>query len=634
MNRRIYISSILLSATVLIICDLLLTGDKHFEFLYSLLVILSVWMQGRKITIQIGLLSTAIILSRYFLHFKGLQFESVITAVFIPVMFTWAFVYVVVLYKGELAKSGTMNERLTAMFRNATEGIIISNTFGEIVMINPHAELMFGYEKGELSGQQIEQLVPDRFSRKHVNHRQNYYSEQESRPMGYGITLYGKRKDQSELPVEISLSTFKINNELYIISFIIDITERRKQEEAIVRANEELEMRVLQRTQELALTNTSLKNEMKERLRVEDALRNSERLYNVMASHFPNGFICVINSNYECVFIDGKELQDLGFRREQLEGTPIFDFPVLPWDDKMKLQLSKVFQWKSTSFDVQRDECIYSVKAVPLPDAKGFVNEILLVVQNVTEMRNSEREIQDALEKERELNELKSKFVSIASHEFRTPLSTILSSVTLIEKYVQPSDIEKKVKHIERIKSSVKNLTEILNDFLSLEKLEAGKIETKPSDFDLVAFSTDLCEEMQIMAQPGQQIIYNHEGNCRTAILDKQLLRNICINLLNNAIKYSPAATPVEFTTSCNGEIVISIKDQGLGIPAEDQQHLFERFFRASNVTAIQGTGLGLNIVNRYVKLMNGTMHYTSAEHIGSEFTLWFPQDNTHEHQS
>ncbi len=631
MNRRIYIPSILVSTIILVLCDLWLTGDHHFEFTYGLLVLLSIWMHSRKITIQIGLMSSAIILVRYLINVRYLVAQTELTSVFIPLFFTWAFVYVVTLYKGELEKSKTTNERLTAMFRNATEGIIISNTKGEIVMINPHAELMFGYDKGELQNKQIEQLIPDRFGHKHFELRKKYYGEKDSRPMGNGGALFGRRKNKSELPLEISLSTFNINTDLYIISFIIDITERKKQEEAITKANEELETRVLQRTQELALTNKNLNNEIKDRLRVEDALRNSERLYNVMASHFPNGFICVINRSYRCVFIDGIELQDLGFTREQMEGTPIFDFPILPWDEVMKSQLSKVFDWKSSSFDTECNERIYSVNAVPLPDAKGFVNEILLVVQNATEMRTSEREIQDALKKERELNDLKSKFVSIASHEFRTPLSTILSSVTLIEKYDQPVDVEKKTKHIERIKSSVKNLTEILNDFLSLEKLEAGKVELNPSGFDLVAFSKDLCEEMQIMARPGQQIVYHHEGEYKKAVLDKQLLRNACINLLNNAIKYSPDATPVEFTTSCNGEIVISIKDHGLGIPVEDQQHLFERFFRARNVTAIQGTGLGLNIVNRYIKLMNGSMNYHSAENIGSEFIIRFPQTISHE---
>ncbi|MEP7264160.1 MAG: HAMP domain-containing sensor histidine kinase, partial [Bacteroidota bacterium] len=199
---------------------------------------------------------------------------------------------------------------------------------------------------------------------------------------------------------------------------------------------------------------------------------------------------------------------------------------------------------------------------------------------------------------------------------------------TLISKYDKPEDADKKNKHIERIKSSVKNLTEILNDFLSLEKLEAGKTEVNNSDFDITLFSTDLCEELQTLAHDGQNIIYKHSGRNTIVNTDRQLLRNILINLINNAIKYSPESTPVEFCTELNDTLKITVKDYGLGIPEEDQQHLFERFFRARNVTAIQGTGLGLNIVTRYTHLLNGNISFTSTIGKGSEFQILFPLNN------
>jgi len=259
---------------------------------------------------------------------------------------------------------------------------------------------------------------------------------------------------------------------------------------------------------------------------------------------------------------------------------------------------------------------------------KGFVKDILLVIQNVTELKKAAEEILFSLEKERNLNEMKSKFVSIASHEFRTPLSTILSSVTLIDKYKNEEDSEKRTKHIERIKSSVKNLTEILNDFLSLEKLEAGKIETHLSTFDLVDFAKELSEELQALSKAGQEIIYTHSGEQRMVTLDKQLLRNICINLLNNAIKYSPENNRIEFRSSINGSIELEVSDEGIGIPDEDQTHLFERFFRAANVTAIQGTGLGLNIVKRYVQLLNGNINFASRVNKGTTFKIQFPNDH------
>ncbi|HNP50154.1 MAG TPA: HAMP domain-containing sensor histidine kinase, partial [Bacteroidia bacterium] len=256
--------------------------------------------------------------------------------------------------------------------------------------------------------------------------------------------------------------------------------------------------------------------------------------------------------------------------------------------------------------------------------------EALIVVQNITEVKNAEKEILLSLEKEKSLNEMKSKFVSIASHEFRTPLSTILSSVSLLERYQNPEDAEKRSKHIERVKSSVKNLTEILNDFLSLEKLEAGNIEAHPSTFNLIQFVEEVREELQVLAKPGQTIQYSHTGEIHDVVLDKQLLRNVCINLLNNAIKYSQEGKSIEFTTSVGKEIIISVTDHGMGIPPEDQEHLFERFFRAANVTAIQGTGLGLNIVRRYVQLLNGKIEFTSEINKGTTFTIVLPLIPTH----
>ena len=411
---------------------------------------------------------------------------------------------------------------------------------------------------------------------------------------------------------------------LFIISFIIDITDRKRQEDLVAKANEELELRVEQRTTELAEAISNLQAEVEERARMEEALRDSERLYSTMAHNFPNGWIEILDRNLRRVFFDGKELQELGLKREDFLGKTKFEKTLLPISDEVKAKFQKVFEWESSHMDIEFEGRIYEVNAVPLPDIKGFVKEILLVIQNVTDVRKAEVEIREALNKEKQLNELKSKFVSLASHEFRTPLSTILSSASLAEKYSQSGDDEKRIKHFERIKSSVKNLTEILNDFLSLEKLEAGKLEVRPSQFDIVHFAEDLKEEMQTLTKHGQQIVYTHTGEQREITLDKQLLRNICINLINNAIKYSPEEKIIEFTTEINAEIKISIKDHGIGIPKADQAHLFERFFRAQNVTAIQGTGLGLNIVNRYVKLLNGKLEYKSEENIGSEFTLHF----------
>ena len=622
MPKRILWLGIVLTILIFI-ADALLPERFHIEFVYALVILLSIWIPGNRSTFDAGIVMTALIIIGYYLN-KGSDGDNEIASMLIPAASVWSFTYVIILFKREQENSMKSNEYLNAMFANATEGIIISNLKGDVVMMNPHSEKMFGYNPGELLGNKIETLVPRRFAHKHVSHRNSYYGEMKTRPMGGGMNLHGLRKDGSELPVEISLSNFKIKDEAFIISFIIDITERRKHEELVAKTNEELEQRVAMRTGELAEANKNLLAEMEERSRMEDALRDSERLYSTIAHNFPNGWIVVLDQQYRWVFIDGKELQELGLKREHFLGKTIAEKELLPLNAGILENLKKVFEWQSVNFDAPYGDKIYEVNAVPLPDVKGMVKEILLVIQNVTEVREAEKDIRAALEKEKQLNELKSKFVSIASHEFRTPLSTILSSVTLSEKYVVLGDHEKRTKHVERIRSAVKNLTEILNDFLSLEKLEAGKVQFRPSTFDIVPFAEEMTEEMQTLAGNGQQIHYRHEGGKQEVFLDKQLLRNICMNLLNNAIKYSQENKSIEFKTEVNSDIVITVKDYGLGIPKEDQQHLAERFFRAQNVTAIQGTGLGLNIVNRYVKLMNGKLNFTSEENVGSEFVVRF----------
>ena len=238
----------------------------------------------------------------------------------------------------------------------------------------------------------------------------------------------------------------------------------------------------------------------------------------------------------------------------------------------------------------------------------------------------AKEEVSLSLEKEKELGLLKSRFVSIASHEFRTPLTSIQLSVSLIEKYAEPFNSSNIVKHVGKIKSAVGNLTSILNDFLSLEKLESGKQEPSYHDFDLVKFAETITEEMQILTKQNQNIIYQHTGTRSTIRLDQNLLKNCIVNLINNAIKYSGENSFIGFTTEINErECVITISDNGIGIPEADQRHLFEAFFRAHNTGTIPGTGLGLNIVARYTNLMNGTIAFKSEVNQGTLFIIKFP---------
>ncbi|MCO5948476.1 PAS domain-containing sensor histidine kinase [Mucilaginibacter flavidus] len=246
--------------------------------------------------------------------------------------------------------------------------------------------------------------------------------------------------------------------------------------------------------------------------------------------------------------------------------------------------------------------------------------------ETVQELQLAKEEVSFSLVKEKELGQLKSRFVSMASHEFRTPLSAIQLSASLIEKYALPFENENIRKHVAKIKNAVGNLTTILNDFLSLEKLEAGKVQPAFTYFDVVKLSEEITEEMQMVAKQNQNIIYQHTGTSGIINLDPNLLKNCVINLIANAIKYSGENTFIEFNTEVTGQqCIITIKDNGIGIPDTDQKHLFEAFFRAHNTGNIPGTGLGLNIVARYTSLMNGQIEFRSDINQGTLFTITFP---------
>lgn len=255
------------------------------------------------------------------------------------------------------------------------------------------------------------------------------------------------------------------------------------------------------------------------------------------------------------------------------------------------------------------------------------------LIKLVSELEKAKSEVSLSLEKEKELNQLKSRFVSMASHEFRTPLSAVQLSASLIEKYVEKPDKASVLKHTGRIKNSVQLLTSILNDFLSLERLEAGKVAAKQEAVNLVQLAEEITEEMQLICKTNQHIVYQHTGSSGTFWLDSNLLKNCIINLISNAIKYSGENTFIEFNTEISDDsCTVVVKDDGIGIPDEDQKNLFEPFFRAHNTGNIPGTGLGLNIVKRYVSLMGGTVSCRSEQHKGTVFTLTFgnfqPQAN------
>lgn len=367
------------------------------------------------------------------------------------------------------------HELLESIYEHATIGILASNKKGQIIMANQYAVDTFGYtEEDELLSLCIEDLIPARFHRNHVQNREGYLKNASTRGMGVGRDLYGKRKNGDEFPVEVSLSPFKSGDETFVFAFIIDITVRKKIEE-------------------------------------------SER-------------------NYQ---------------------------------------------------------------------------------KQVTEILKS-------LRKEKELNDMQSDFISMASHEFKTPLTTILSSAALLSKYNKTEQQEKRDKHIDRIQNSVRNINRILNDFLSMNKLESENLKVRYSYFNLEDFIKGLCEEFDFILKKGQKIEYKHRGE-KTIYLDPDLLRNILTNLLTNASKFSDKNSTIKIQSEITeSKINIHVKDEGCGISKVDQERLFDRFFRGENAFTTPGTGLGLHIVKTYVQVMRGKIQMQSELGAGTEFIIKF----------
>jgi PAS domain S-box-containing protein len=253
-------------------------------------------------------------------------------------------------------------------------------------------------------------------------------------------------------------------------------------------------------------------------------------------------------------------------------------------------------------------------------------NRTLILEEAIQELEKTKKELHMALQKEKELNELKSRFVSMASHEFRTPLTTMMSSLSLVTRYGENNDKDNQLKHVGKIKNSINNLTDILNDFLSVSKLEEGKVENLPEPLDIKLFMGEIISDMQSMAAAEQLIVQHHVGKSQVNV-DRKLLKNILFNLISNAIKFSPADATIDLHILVNNSTVrIDVSDRGIGISKEDQKHLFERFFRGQNATHIQGTGLGLNIVARYAELMNASLDFVTEENKGTTFTIIIPQ--------
>jgi len=494
-----------------------------------------------------------------------------------------------------------------ALFNHATISILVADQQYRILMANPFLFNQFGYTKEELTGQLVSRLLPFNGKEQHA-----------------------VRKNGSQFPVEISQAEHTTPEGILTIIYITDTTDRR---------NAEMTLRELsQQRKEAAVKDRSLQ-------------RMTSFLNSLWTS--TGAMIIVINTDGFIRWFNPAAERTLGYKASEVVDvyTPMLlhdpeevalraeefsaqlNQPVAPGLEtltiKARLNLYNEYEWQYIRKDGTRLPVSLTVSAIrDASDITGYIG----IAIDLSRIKMAESELRSSLEKERELNELKSRFVSLASHEFRTPLSAILSSIYLVSKYESDDDVAKRSKHIQRIISSVNMLTDILNDFLSVGKIEEGKIQVRHSIFDAGKHISNILGEMDGLKKSRQNIYYAHHGNAQ-ACMDPTLLKHIVMNLVSNAIKFSPEGAIISIRSQCtDGIFRLSVKDKGIGISAEDRQHLFERFFRSQHVSNIQGTGLGLHIVAKYAELMNGSVSCDSNPEMGTEFIVTVPFPKTDHH--
>ncbi|PKG41672.1 sensor histidine kinase [Psychroflexus sp. MES1-P1E] len=480
-----------------------------------------------------------------------------------------------------------------------SEGIIIVNSSHIIVETNDSANQIFGYEKEELIGQHLDILIPNQYRHGHDKHVAGFMKKGQKRQMGRGRDLYGCRKDGSEFPVEAGLNPFSVYDSNYVMALVIDISVRKKAEQELQHwAN---------------IFNESL---------------NEIFIFDSKSLQFLN--------------VNKGALKNIGYSLEELKTmTPLNikpDFDRIQFIEKIKPLLNdSLDKLKFNTIHKRKDGTIYPVE-VHLQKSSLRENDMLVaIILDITEQEKYTQkleetvdqrthQLQKALTKEKELGELKTKFLSLVAHEFKTPLSGIMTSATLAGKYPKEEQQVKREKHLKTIRGKVKYLNNIINDFLSIERLESGKFNYSFTNFPISKVVNEVIYDANMLLKENQHIEYPDHIDSIYLNFDEKILELILTNLINNAIKYSSEDSTVYIVAEeIDDTLAFSIRDEGIGIPETEQKHIFNRYFRAENALLNQGTGIGLNIVKTHLENLGGTITFTSTEGEGSVFKVKIP---------
>jgi PAS domain S-box-containing protein len=382
--------------------------------------------------------------------------------------------------------------------------------------------------------------------------------------------------------------------------------------------------------------NQSLEREIAERKQIEAALRNSEEQYRQLLELSPAA-ISLVNTNAEILYANSAGLALLGADSlDNLKALSLWDIVTPQSIDPLKARFHELENKKNDTpveYTIRRlDGQTVDVEVGSTLILYQGEKAILSVIVDITERKRAQQELITAemmrveVEKERKLMKLKENFVSLVSHEFRTPLSIILSAKEMLERYQDRITEERRLEYLDKIAVQVRYMVGMLDDILILSKANAGILEFYPAPINLEELCYDLSRELEALHIENRKLIFKSQSCGSIYLLDEKLLRRALFNLLSNAVAYSPDNSDIQFDLACDEETAtIRIADTGMGIPTSEQEFIFELFYRASNVQKIKGTGLGLAIVRACIECHNGTITFESTEGVGTTFTLHLP---------
>jgi PAS domain S-box-containing protein len=478
--------------------------------------------------------------------------------------------------------------RLQALLATASDAVVTIAADSTVMDWNHAAEQMFGWRRDEALGRMLTELIVPAAQREHhMAGMQRYLAGGSPRIMNRRVEMQALRREGELFDVELSVWPVPTAAGLTFSSFVRDISQRK----AAARA-----------------------------------LAESEAKYRKVVENVSEGIL--VTANGRILFANPRSLELTGQDEATARARPFIDF-IHP-DDRERVLANHLRRMRGEPVEnhyqfrvLHRDGSTRWLETSSVQFEWQGAPSTLNFLTDVTQRRQAEEDMRNALQRERELSELKSRFVAVASHEFRTPLSAILSSVELIEDYGDRLPPEEHREIFGFIKSAARRMNGMIEQVLTTSKLDSGKFVFQPTPTAVAPLLAQVSAEMDQANQQAQRIAVACDGLDGQRLLDAPLVRHILVNLLGNALKYSPADQPVQCSASADGQrLRLQVRDHGIGIPEADMQRLFQSFHRGANVGNVPGTGIGLHVVKQCVDLHRGTITVDSAPGRGTTFDV------------